>query len=196
MASMRRAAVSIAAIVVLASTASRADDEPQVPITHVELQENAAIKAGKVAAYEGEADEKGVVFLVEGLSILTPVAVALEARDPAEPMTLELKNDLSLKWDRTEKTTSAGAVLTRFRTEGTASARVRTSGGRKPFRIVFWVGPEVKLHTAVPPPFGGAASAAASGSSAGVWIGVVAGVLALIAVIAVVARRRKRRSNP
>src|SRR5262249_19209159 len=102
------------------------------PVTRVELRENPALKAGKVAAYEREVDEKGVAFYLAGLNILTPVAVALEARDPAQPLTLELKNDLSPKWDRAEKTSAQGALLSRFRTEGPAMALLHSSGGRKP----------------------------------------------------------------
>jgi hypothetical protein len=181
-------------VTAIGDVAQAADKEPVIPMTDVELTAYDKLPAGKAALYEGEADEDGVAFNIKGLSILTPVAVALEARDPAQPMTLELKNDFTLKWDRTVKTTSKGAVLTRFRTEGTAIMRVKSAGGRKPYRLMIWVGPELKIHKLLPPPFAKHKSTSGGVSIVGVVVAIAA-VALLVLVVIVKLRGRKRRTS-
>jgi hypothetical protein len=192
---MRSLWLMVLVMMTIGDVAQAADKEPVIPMIDVELNAYDKLPSGKAALYEGEADADGVAFNIKGLSILTPVAVALEARDPAQPMTLELKNDFTLKWDRTVKTTSKGAVLTRFRTEGTAIMRVKSSGGRQAYRLVIWVGPELKIHKLLPPPFAKGKGASSGGVSI---IGVVIAIAAvglLVLVVVVKLRGRKRRPS-
>src|SRR5258706_13038578 len=95
--------VVLVALVVSGSLAW-ADEPPPIPVTKVELVERPELaKAGKVAIYKGEADDKGVAFYIEGLSISTPVGIMVLAGDATAPMKLSVKNDLSMKWDRAVK---------------------------------------------------------------------------------------------
>lgn len=126
-----------------------------IPTTTVALADNPALFAhGKSAVYRGVADKQGVAFVIPGLTINTAAALVLEAGDGGTPMQLQLKNDFSQGWDRTLTTDGKGIASTRFRTEGPAVALVSSSdGASRPYRLVVWVGNEIKPHTAAAPPF-------------------------------------------
>jgi hypothetical protein len=200
-----RVACVCAGIAVVASSVARAEEPPPVPVTKVELKEDPAIvPVGKVALYSGEADDKGVAFYIEGLGIANPVGIMLLSGDPAAPMKLFVKNDLSGDWDKRPKD-EGGITKIRFSTEGPAMALVTSSTPeRKPYRLLIWVGPEVPFHKLMAPPFvsqeeyekrGGApggAGGGGGGSNTGAIVGAcIAGVLLLL-VIVVVAKRKKK----
>jgi hypothetical protein len=188
----------------LVAGVARADEPPPVPVTKVELKERPELaKQGKIALYDGEADDKGVAFYIDGLGINTPVIVMLASGDAASPMKLSLKNDLSMDWDRHVKA-EAGISTAKFRTEGPATALVQSpTAERKPYHLMIWVGPEVKVHTMMQGPFvsqadydkqhpGGAASGGTGGGGSGATIGIAVAVgIVVLGLIFVVARRKK-----
>lgn len=189
---------AVVGFVVLAFAAlpAHAEEPPPVPMTKVELQERPELaKHGKVAVYRGEADDQGVAFYVEGLSIATPVGVMLLSGDHAAPMNLLVKNDLSRDWDR--KVKPDGTVSkTQFTTEGPAMILVTSpTKEKKPYELAIWVGPEVPLHKLMPSPFNskGGATAQAGGSSATNALIAIAIVAGVIAILVVVLRRRGRK---
>lgn len=190
----------IGAILAVSSLA-RADEPPPIPVTKVELAERPEIaKTGKIALYKGEADDKGVAFYIDGLGINTPVTIVLTSGEAASPMRLSVKNDLSPDWDRHVKADN-GISTARFRTEGPAMALVQSpSADRKPYHVAIWVGPELKLHQLIAPPFVSQAEydkghpgggGGGGGSSTGVIVGVIGTVVILIVVGALVLRRKK-----
>lgn len=164
-----------------------------VPLLNVQLKEMPKLfKSGKAGFYKGQADEEGIKFFIPGTNIMTPVMIGLESSDPAAKLTLQVKNDYSTDWDRTVVTDSTGAVTTRFRTEGPAVAWVRSDGGRKPYRLVVWVGPEVKVHRLMPPPFVSNEEYERLQGASSAWKYVVPALgLLAFAVMAVVLRRRR-----
>jgi len=166
-------------------------EEQPPPVTEVELRElpNVA-KVGRVATYRGEADRKGVAFYIPGLGIGNPVTVMLVSGDKAAPMRLALKNDLSADWDRKVDPDEAGVSQTRFRTEGPAMALVTSPGDLKPYQLMIWVGPEIKIHRFIKNPFHGSVA----GGSGGKIAAIMAGVLALLLIVIVVVVRKKRRA--
>ena len=198
----------------MATSSAWAADEPPPPttppVTKVELRELPEVaKKGKVAVYEGEADKQGVAFFLDGLGIATPVGMMLISGDASAPMTLRVKNDLSQDWDRTVEPVQ-GVAETKFRTEGPAMALVSSPGDLKPYKLVIWVGPEIKTHKVFKAPFvtkaaydkkhpGGPAAAGGGGSGGGNTAGVIAGVAialgAIVGVLVLVRRGRKGRAS-
>jgi hypothetical protein len=195
----------VAAAVLLAVRIASADDPPPIPVTKVELAERPEIaKVGKVAIYKGEADDKGVAFYIDGLGINTPVAIMLVSGESASPMKLSLKNDLSMEWDQHIQA-DKGISKAQFRTEGPATALVQSpTADRKPYSMVIWVGPELKLHTASAGPFvsqaeydkqhpGGQTGNTAAGGGSGANIAIATGgILAVVVLVVVVMKRRKQ----
>jgi hypothetical protein len=194
---MFRMVVVAVAVLVLSAGSARADEPPPIPVTKVELQERPDFaKSGKVAVYKGEADDKGVAFYIDGLSISTPVGILLLSGDAAAPMRLSVKNDLSPKWDRELKPEGA-LVKTQFTTEGPAMALVRSSSSeRKPYTIVIWVGHEIPLHKLMAAPFVTQAKYDAKhgavGSSSSTTVVVVVAVVVVLGLLLVIAIRRKK----
>lgn len=188
-------------VLVLAVGSARADEPPPVPVTKVELAEHPEIaKTGKIAIYRGEADDKGVAFFVEGLGIATPAGVMLASGDAASPMRLSVKNDLSFDWDKHPKADN-GVTQYRFRTEGAAMFLVQSpTAERKPYQILFWVGPEIPLHKLMASPFLSQADydrkhpggPGGGGGNTGVIVAAaVGGALVVLILVAVVRRRKK-----
>ncbi|MEO8549115.1 MAG: hypothetical protein ABI678_04060 [Kofleriaceae bacterium] len=195
---MRAARVAFAIVFLALASPAGAEEPPPVPITKVVLEERPELaKHGKVALYRGEADDQGVAFYIEGLSIATPVGVMLLSGDHAAPMNLLVKNDLSKDWDR--KVKPDGSISkTQFTTEGPAMVLVKSpTKDKKPYELAIWVGPEVPLHKLMPSPFAGNGKGTPAGGggsgalSAVIAIGVVVGLIAIL----VIAMRRKARKG-
>ncbi len=169
---------------------AHSEEELPPPVTKVELREQPDLaKAGKVAIYKGDADKKGVAFYLEGLGIGTPVGLMLISGDAAAPMHLAVKNDLSKDWDRKVEPDESGIAQTRFRTEGPAMVLVTSSGELKPYQLLIWVGPEVKIHRFLKSPFGGGGASGGSGTIVGLAVG---GGLVLLIVLVLLVRRSKK----
>lgn len=189
----------LAVVVIISGSFARADEPPPVPVTKVELVERPEIvKSGKVAVYKGEADDKGVAFYIDGLTISTPVAIMVLAGDESAPMKLSVKNDLSMQWDRTVPP-EGSITTTKFTTEGPATALVQSpTAERKPYTIVIWVGPEIPMHKLMAAPFVTQAQyeakhgAAGGGGSSTTTIVIVVSVVVVLLLLAVVAMRRKK----
>jgi hypothetical protein len=182
---------------VVGSSVARADEPPPIPVTKVELKERPELaKTGKVAIYKGEADDQGVAFYIDGLGINTPVAVMLISGESASPMKLSLKNDLSMDWDKHVKA-DAGVSSLKFRTEGPATALVQSpTHDKKPYSIAIWVGPELKVHTWMKPPFVTQAEydkdhPGGGGGGSGKTIGIVVGGVIVLVILVAVMRRKK-----
>ena len=191
-----RTVALVVAILVVSAAAARADEAPPIPVQKVELKENPALaKTGKVAIYKGEADDQGVAFYIDGLGINTPVAVMLVSGESASPMRLSLKNDLSMDWDKHVKAENGISSL-KFRTEGPATALVQSpTHDKKPYSIAIWVGPELKVHTWMKPPFISQAEydkghPGSGGSSTTIVVAVVGGVLVLVILVALMRRKK------
>jgi hypothetical protein len=171
-------------------------------VTQVELKENPQLAAvGKIALYSGEADDKGVAFYLEGLGIANPVGIMLISGDSATPMKLFVKNDLSADWDKRVKDED-GVSKIRFSTEGPAMALVTSSTTeRKPYKILFWVGPELPLHKLIATPFVSQETYDQKhpGGGGGGNTGVIVAVIVVIAVIGLglfAVTRRKKKAAP
>lgn len=125
-----------------------------IPTITVALAEQPAVlEQGRAALYRGLVDQDGIAFVIPELTINTAAAIVLESPDPAAGMTLRLKNALSADWDRTLSSNADGTIDIRFRTEGPAVALLSSDGGMRPYRLAVWVGPELEVHAAAPPPF-------------------------------------------
>jgi hypothetical protein len=189
--------VVVVSMLVLAGAGRAHAAEPKVPVTKVELRENPALaKKGKVAIYKGEADKDGVAFYVEGLGIGVPV-VAFLASEAGAPMTLQLKNDMSEKWERkVERDPKTGIAEARFRTEGPAMLLVTSSGPRAKYQLVVWVGPEIKMHKLIKPPFVSKAKfdkkKSGGSGTAGIIIGIAITCVFVIGLVVLVRRMGKK----
>lgn len=186
---LRRAwpGVVLAALAFAAGAQPAPKQAPKIPVIDVKPAARPdLVPQGRVAVYRGTVDGEGLAFVIPNLTIGTPVAVALESSPPQGRLSLQLKNDYSKDWDRTVETDARGGAFTRFRTEGPAVALLRSDGPMRPYRLLVWVGPEVKLHKAMPTPF--------TARRPTPWMTVLLGVGALLAVstIAWLAWRRRR----
>ncbi|MEG3192450.1 hypothetical protein [Lysobacter sp. D1-1-M9] len=125
----------------------------EIPTITVALAEQPdLLDQGRTAFYRGLVDQDGIAFVIPELTINTAAAIVLESSDPRARMTLRLKNALSADWDRTLSSDADGTIDTRFRTEGPAVAQLSSDGGMRGYRLAVWVGPELEVHAAAPPP--------------------------------------------
>ncbi len=164
------------------------------PVHELTLQENSAIKNGRIAMVEGETDEKGVRMLVAKLSILQPVAVTLVA-DPNDDVKLSLWKYAEDDVAREGSTRGTGIVSFQLRTEDDLQIRVASPEGSKHYRLAVWAGDEV--DPPMPSPFVAQGSARAQGAAGGgfprtLLYVLTAGVLAIVALLAVLVFRRKK----
>jgi hypothetical protein len=174
----------------------QAMQQDKTPMIGVKLKELPKIfETGKGAFYQGRADEEGIKFYIPALSIMTPAAIVLESSDRDTKMTLQIKNDYSIDWDRTLTTDASGVITTKFRTEGPAVALIKSDGGMKPYRIAVWVGPEVKLHKILPSPFvTNEEYERLQGGGGWTLYAAIAAALLAAAVAVVIAKRRRSKA--
>ncbi|MGH8187406.1 MAG: hypothetical protein ACREUC_12670, partial [Steroidobacteraceae bacterium] len=98
---------------------------------------------GSIGGVRGEVDSEGERIVVDRLSVMQPVVVALLAEDADRPLQLEIVKDI---WDqavRTARTDEQGRVRTQFRTQESFGIRVRaTSDRRARYSLLVWAGEE------------------------------------------------------
>jgi len=142
-----RAGLLALALAMLATAAppARAQQTEPEPTFPVKLVKVAAIPAmfahGQAAVFHGTVDTAGAGFRVPGLTMLTPVAVSVFARDASKPIKLTLGKDWQTA-DRTVETGADGSVTEMFRTDDEARIHLSSRDGESSFDLVIWVGPE------------------------------------------------------
>ena len=161
-------------------------------ITTLSLQSVNGV-AGQLATTEATAGTTPEKYSVQDLDLMQPVAVRIEAVDPARPVTLKA---VKAEWDQVyrECTTDAkGACEVRLRTQGNFGLLISARDPKgAPFRLAVWAGEEVKnvpANLVVP-----AARAQGGWSRTELLLGVIAAVL--IAGLVLVTRIVRRKGTP
>lgn len=101
-------------------------------------------KRVKVARIEGTADEKGERYVLTNLTTLMPVAVGVEAKNPADTFTVTLFKSAWKDAKRQVSTSTSPLAVSEFRTYGDVQILVTSTSGRKPFVLNVVVGQEAK----------------------------------------------------
>ncbi len=123
-----------------------AKDRPVIKVT-LEPWESVP---GRLAMYRRTATPAGDRLLVEGLDMLTPVIVAVQADDPASVIHLGLYKDGVKDPVRSATTNAQGAVGMDFRTYGEVGIDVRAETSA-PYLLAVWAAPPREVS--VPSPF-------------------------------------------
>jgi len=169
-------------ICLLTTTPARAA-EPKA--YRLELQKSPAIKSGRIAIVKGNSDPGGHRFMLDNLTILQPVTIAVATLGTDDQVDLVLGRD---RWDERIKaaTTAHGVAAFHVKTQGEIRVVVNAKGEPKKYLLMAWVGDPVKL------PRRSVLKGGANTASSRRWIWIGGGIVALIAIAAFVAFGRKR----
>jgi hypothetical protein len=125
---------------------------PEPPTTEVKLIPSPKTPASKAARYRGQVDALGMAFVVPNNMIFGRSALLVEG-DPGKQLIIQVKNELSLQWDRELTTDTNGRAELRFRTEGKAYILIRAASGTAPYVATFFVHDELPVHKRFTKPF-------------------------------------------
>lgn len=169
--------------------------EPQPNVFRLQLSEMEGIEHGKAAVVKGDAGTKAQRFLVEGVTMETPVTVLLRGLVPEDEIDLSLTK---YAWDQPLKTgTAQGEPLAmKFRTEGEFQLSVTADEDGLPYRLLVWVGDPVEPAMAPvvvhADEYDGGPVEAATGEGGGLVLWVIAALLgAAVLLLAVLVLRRR-----
>jgi hypothetical protein len=169
--------------------------EPQPNVFRLQLSEMEGIEHGKAAVVKGDAGTEAQRFLVEGVTMETPVTVLLRGLAPEDEIDLALTK---YAWNQPLKTgTAQGEPLAmKFRTEGEFQLSVTADEDGLPYRLLVWVGdpvaPALSPVVVRTDEYDGGNAQAAIGEGGGLVLWVIAALLgAAVLLLAVIVLRRK-----
>jgi len=159
------------------------------------------LENGRIAYVEARTGLQEQRYVVTNLQVTQPVRVTLKAVDPGDELELRVVKTNWSEPQREVATGDTGRVQVTFRTQGEFGLAVAGADAGKPYRLVVWVGDEVRrpMRSVVVPKSqwsegdtlgGKAAPTAAPGSSWALWLGL--GLLAIIAALLAVLVLRKK----
>jgi len=163
--------------------------EPQV--FRLEPKKMAGIEHGKAIVVKGDASSEPHRFLLDGLSSSMPIVVWLRPVHRGDEVALRLTK---YAWNQPlrEASTNGKPVSFKFRTEGEFQISVSAKQDKAPYRMLVWVGEEVKPDFT---PVVVKASEYKGGKSGGgsLLLWVIAGTLiAAVVLLAVMVLRRRK----
>lgn len=180
------------ACALLAPAAAFAADPPPPNIIRLEPKPMEGLRAGRAVVVKGKAGPDGHRFLVEGLTAMMPVTVLLRPVRQGEDVRLQLSK---YAWNQPlrEGETEGEVLKFKIRTEGEFQATVSAPEAGTAYRLLVWVGDEVKPE--MRPVVVRASEFEDSGEGGGfgslvLW--VIAGLLGIgIVLLAILVLRRK-----
>lgn len=186
-----RLAAALAAGLLLAPAARAQEATAGVTVLKPEAAEG--LEQAKMAGERNETTRDGRRYSIQDLDVMQPVAIRVEAEDPARPIRIEVVKG---EWDRVYRDATTGAdgvAEVRFRTQGACGLEVTSpSGAGAGYRLALWVGDEIKTVPAnvlVP-------REATSGSDRGgltdLLLGIIAGALVVLVALVAWSMLRKR----
>jgi hypothetical protein len=159
--------------------------------TTIRLQpkQQAGIDRGKAVVVKGEAGKVPQRFLLDGITYMMPVAVALRPVSKGDEVTLSVTK---YAWNQPLRQGDTDGEILRylFRTEGEFQVSVTAKRDGTPYRLLVWVGDETKPELT---PVVVKASEYEGEKARGGWLrwALVIGVVAIAAWLAVRVWRRK-----
>lgn len=176
----------------LAPAAAFAADPPPPNIIRLEPKPMEGLRAGRAVVVKGKAGPDGHRFLVEGLTAMMPVTVLLRPVRQGEDVRLQLSK---YAWNQPlrEGETEGDILKFKIRTEGEFQATVSAPEAGTAYRLLVWVGDEVKPEmrpvVVKASEFEGTGEGGGFGSLV-LW--VIAGLLGIgIVLLAILVLRRK-----
>jgi len=138
----RTCAMLVAAGLAFGAVAFGAAKEP--PAKPLALKKVAGLTNGRIAYIVGTTARDAQRFYASNLLVTQPVLVTLKADNPEDDIKL---NVTKTQWSKAEREVSTGAngrVQVAFRTQGEFGLAVSGADAGKPYRMVVWIGDEVK----------------------------------------------------
>lgn len=183
-----------------------------IPAYKLQLQTDPKFP-GKHRIIEGHAGVLPDRFWVEGLGVLTPVAVTIIAKNPGDEITVALGQD---RWDepvtKIATTKDTPQVTKKLRTQGDLEISVTAASEDKQYWLIVWVGDEIVPELApvtvpmskykkehpdagkTPAPDGGPNSAKAGAGTSPIMIVIAVALVLIVLLLAVVVFRKKGKS--
>ncbi|MBY4597291.1 hypothetical protein K3217_17395 [bacterium BD-1] len=140
---LRAPLAGLLACALLAPAAAFAADPPPPNIIRLEPKPMEGLRAGRAVVVKGKAGPDGHRFLVEGLTAMMPVTVLLRPVRQGQDVRLQLSK---YAWNQPlrEGETEGGILKFKIRTEGEFQATVSAPEAGTAYRLLVWVGDEVK----------------------------------------------------
>lgn len=180
------------ACALLAPAVATAADPPPPNVIRLEPKPMEGLRAGRAVVVKGKAGPDGHRFLVDGLTAMMPVTVLLRPVRKGDDVRLQLSK---YAWNQPlrEGETEGDVLKFKIRTEGEFQATVSAPEAGTAYRLLVWVGDEVKPEMR---PVVVKASefeeAGESGGAGSLVLWVIAGLLgAGIVLLAILVLRRK-----
>lgn len=183
----------LAGLLVLPARAQEpAPEQAAAGITRLDPQPMAGIQTGRAVVVKGEAGPEGHRFMLDGLSALMPVTVLLRPVTRGERVDMRLSK---YAWNQPlrEGGTDADVLKFRIRTEAEFQITVTAPEPDTAYRLLVWVGDEVKPTMApivVKASEFGRASGGAGWGGLVLWV-VAALLLAIVGLLTVMLFRRR-----
>lgn len=117
----------------------------EAPAFKLELKPAKGLPNGNVAALKAIATPVADKYYIPNVFVLQPVVVTVIAANPAEPVKVRLGKD---RWDESlmdAVTGPDGKAIIKLRTQGEVRISVSADAGRRPYKMLAWVGDEVKV---------------------------------------------------
>jgi hypothetical protein len=167
--------------------------EGVAPAYRLEPKPMKGIERGKATVVKGEAGSQPHRFVIDGLNMNMPVSVVVRPVRARDEVSLRLTK---YAWNQPlrEGTAQGKPLAFKFRTEGEFQIAVSSAKASTPYRLLVWVGDEVKpeLRPVIVKASEYKGQPASGGMSAVMW--VIAGALAVIAALFGVLVLRRRSS--
>ncbi|GAA4854639.1 hypothetical protein GCM10023332_02710 [Luteimonas vadosa] len=182
------AAMATCAIGFAPQPASAADEAKPVTL-RLQPRQLQGVEDGKAVVVKGEAGPVPQRFLLEGISYMTPVGVALRPVDAGRQVAMDITK---YSWEEPLRRGSTdGDILSYlFRTEGEFQVSVTAKQAGTPYRLLVWVAEETRPAMV---PVVVKASEFDGGEEGRSWLrwAIAGAVLVVVAALAAMIARRK-----
>lgn len=133
--------LAVAMLLLALPFAARAEE----PAYRLDLKPAKGLPNGRVAALKAIATRVPDKFYIPNVFVLQPVVVTVFSENPADVVKVRLGKD---RWDESlmeGATGPDGKAILKLRTQGEVRISVSAAEGRRPYKLLVWVGDEVKV---------------------------------------------------
>lgn len=138
-----RSTCLLAVLLALPAAAQQAPEAAAPSVIRLDPKAMEGLKTGRAVVVKGKAGPEGHRFLVDKLTMLMPVTVALRPTRQGDALDLQLSK---YAWNQPlrEGGTEGDILQFKIRTEGEFQIVVSARESGTPYRLLVWVGDEVK----------------------------------------------------
>jgi hypothetical protein len=165
--------------------------EAQPKVIRLEPKKMEGVEVGKAVVVKGGAGPQAHRFALDKLTFQMPVVVALRPVNKGDEVAIKIAK---YAWNQPDRqgVTSGELLRYAFRTEGEFQISVDAKKPNTPYRLLVWVGDEVKPELTPVVVKASEFAGEKSESGGGMVLWVIAGALvAIVALLAVLVLRRK-----